>query len=393
VSKDALRAEARAFLRALPPAERAAAQARIAERVWDVPEVAAARTLLLYASLPEEVATDELAAEARRRGITLVYPRCLPQGLMTLHAVDTADALRPGRFGIREPDAEACPVREVGEIDAALVPGLAWDRAGHRLGRGGGYYDRLLAHPDWRGFRCGLFFAAQEIPSVPHEPWDIRLDAIVTELEVVRAADAHAPGDLAALLQETWTSDRPHTERMIWSAAIIGTALHRAGMRATLVGGGAIEFHAPEVYTTTDLDFVVEGRPRAEIDPVMRSLGLQRRGRHWVMGDLYVEVPGNVMEEAVDVETIGPFELRVSRKENVLADRIIGFRHWKAWGQGLQAIALIRTFGGELDEKALRTALRKEGAEHAYGVLRKLADADEEVTTQRLDTLWHKHYR
>jgi hypothetical protein len=121
---------------------------------------------------------------------------------------------------------------------------------------------------------------------------------------------------------------------MIWSAAIIGTALHRAGMRATLVRGGAIEFHAPEVYTTTDLDFVVEGRPRAEIDPVMRSLGLQRRGRHWVMGDLHVEVPGNVMEEAVDVETIGPFELRVSRKENVLADRIVGFRHWKAWGPG-----------------------------------------------------------
>jgi 5-formyltetrahydrofolate cyclo-ligase len=185
VSKDALRAEARAFLRALPPAERAAAQADIAARVWDVPEVAAARTLLLYASLPEEVATDEIAAEARRRGITLVYPRCLPQGLMTLHAVDSASALRPGRFGIREPDVEACPVREVGEIDVALVPGLAWDREGHRLGRGGGYYDRLLAHPDWRGFRCGLFFAAQETPTVPHEPWDIRLDAIVTEREVV----------------------------------------------------------------------------------------------------------------------------------------------------------------------------------------------------------------
>jgi 5-formyltetrahydrofolate cyclo-ligase len=391
VSKEALRAEARAFLRALPPSERAAAQAHIEARVWEVPEIAAARTLLLYASLPEEVATDAIAAEARRRGITLVYPRCLPQGMMTLHAVDAPDALRPGRFGIREPDAEACPVREVGEIDAALVPGLAWDRAGHRLGRGGGYYDRLLAHPDWRGFRCGLFFAAQETPSVPHEPWDIRLDAIVTEQEVTRLAPA--PGDLAKLLHDTWTSDRPHTERMIWSAAIIGTALHRAGMRATLVGGGAIEFHAPEVYTTSDLDFVVEGRPRAEIDPVMRSLGLERRGRHWAIGDLYVEVPGNVMETPVDVETIGPFELRVSRKENVLADRIVGFRHWKAWGQGLQAIALIRTFGGELDEKALRAALRKEGAEHAYGVLRKLAARDEEVTPQRLDTLWHKHYR
>lgn len=186
MSKDALRAEARAFLRALPPAERAAAEAWIARRVWEVAEVAGARTLLLYASLPEEVGTDAIADEARRRGIVLVYPRCLPDGLLTLHAVDAPDALRPGRFGIREPDADACPVRQPGEIDAALIPGLAWDRERHRLGRGAGYYDRLLARPDWRGFRCGLFFAAQETPTIPREAWDIRLDAIVTEREVIR---------------------------------------------------------------------------------------------------------------------------------------------------------------------------------------------------------------
>ncbi|MBW3572976.1 MAG: 5-formyltetrahydrofolate cyclo-ligase [Gemmatimonadetes bacterium] len=186
MSKDALRAEARAVLRALPPAERGAAEARIARRVWEVPEVAGARTLLVYASLPEEVGTDAIAAEARRRGITLLYPRCLPQGRMALHAVDAPGALRQGRFGIREPDADACPARGVRDVDAALIPGLAWDRAGHRLGRGAGYYDRLLAHPDWRGFRCGLFFAAQETPSVPHEPWDVRLDAVVTESEVIR---------------------------------------------------------------------------------------------------------------------------------------------------------------------------------------------------------------
>jgi 5-formyltetrahydrofolate cyclo-ligase len=186
VSKPAIRAQARALLRALPPAERAAAEAEIARRVWDVPEIAAARTLFLYASLPEEVGTDAIAAEARRRGITLVYPRCLPEGRMTLHAVEAPDALRPGRFGIREPDADACPLRDVGDVDAALIPGLAWDRAGHRLGRGGGYYDRMLAHPGWRGFRCGLFFAAQESHSIPREDWDIRLDAIVTETEVIR---------------------------------------------------------------------------------------------------------------------------------------------------------------------------------------------------------------
>lgn len=186
MSKDALRARARDTLRALAPDVRAAAEAEIARRVWSVPQVAGARTLMLYASLPEEVATDAIADEARRRGIVLVYPRCLADRSMTLHAVDSPDALRPGRFGIREPDADACAIRRMEDVDAALIPGLAWDRAGHRLGRGAGYYDRMLADPAWRGFRCGLFFAAQETPSVPHDAWDVPLHAIVTDREVVR---------------------------------------------------------------------------------------------------------------------------------------------------------------------------------------------------------------
>lgn len=186
MSKAQVRAAARDRMRAITADARAAAEAELARRVWNVPEIAAARTLLLYASLPGEVATDAIADEARRRGTVLVYPRCLDDRVLSLHVVDAAHALRPGRYGIREPDADACPVREVRAVDAALIPGLAWDRGGHRLGRGAGYYDRLLADPAWRGFRCGLFFAAQEVPAVPHDPWDVRLDAIVTEMEEIR---------------------------------------------------------------------------------------------------------------------------------------------------------------------------------------------------------------
>ena len=184
--KAALRAEARARLRALPADARAAESAEVARRVWTLPEVAEARTLLCFASLADEVDTDAIAAEARRRGIAVVYPRCLAGGAMTLHAVEAEEGLRPGRFGIREPDAERCAVRAVAEIDAALVPGLAWDRTGRRLGRGAGYYDRLFADPAWRGFRCGLFFAASEFPALPADPWDVPLDAVVTRREIVR---------------------------------------------------------------------------------------------------------------------------------------------------------------------------------------------------------------
>ncbi|HET6229979.1 MAG TPA: 5-formyltetrahydrofolate cyclo-ligase [Longimicrobiaceae bacterium] len=184
-SKDAVRAEARARLRAIPPAERAVAEREIARRVWTVPEIAAARTLLVFASLPGEVHTDEIAAEARRRGIVVTYPRCLPETReLALHRVLSPDELRAGLYGIREPDADACPLVATEEIDAALVPGLAWDRRGQRLGRGAGYYDRLFASPSWRGFRCGLFFAAQEVPAVPADPWDIPLGSVVTEREV-----------------------------------------------------------------------------------------------------------------------------------------------------------------------------------------------------------------
>jgi 5-formyltetrahydrofolate cyclo-ligase len=75
----------------------------------------------------------------------------------------------------------------VEEVDLAFIPGLAWDRGGHRLGRGAGFYDRLLGDPRWRGFRCGLFFAAQEVPRIPFDPWDAQLDAIITEAETWRS--------------------------------------------------------------------------------------------------------------------------------------------------------------------------------------------------------------
>jgi 5-formyltetrahydrofolate cyclo-ligase len=186
-SKEALRRELKARLRALGPVEREAAALAAEARVWTVPEVAAARVLLFYAHLPGEVPTDAIAREALRRGVTVVYPRCVTgTRTLTLHALERLEALREGAYGIREPDVELCPLVRVDQVDAALVPGLGWDRAGGRIGRGAGYYDRLFADPGWRGFRCGLFFAAQEADAVPTDPWDAPLDAVVTEREVWR---------------------------------------------------------------------------------------------------------------------------------------------------------------------------------------------------------------
>jgi 5-formyltetrahydrofolate cyclo-ligase len=186
-TKAELRGQARSRLAALSSAEREIASSEVERRVWDVPEVASAGVLLLYASTSEEVQTDAIAREALRKGIRITYPRCLPGTReMSLHRLSGLDELRhDGRYGIREPD-HACALVGLEEIDAALVPGLAWDRSGTRLGQGAGYYDRLFARTEWRGFRCGLFFSAQELPGLPRDSWDRPLQALVTEREIVR---------------------------------------------------------------------------------------------------------------------------------------------------------------------------------------------------------------
>jgi hypothetical protein len=199
--------------------------------------------------------------------------------------------------------------------------------------------------------------------------------------------------DLQQALDDAWSANREHVERITLAAAVLATALHRAGMTATLVGGGAVEFHAPGAYTTSDIDLVVEGRPREAVDEVLTALGMDRQGRHWVRGDLFVEVPGNRLTEPADEFQIGPLTLRVIRKEYVLGDRIVGFRHWKYWGYGQQAIDLIAAFGADLNEQVLREYLRKEGAEHAYDLLRAFGASGDPVTQGALDALWHGHYR
>lgn len=186
MSKDSMRREARHRLARMSEAERAAASATISELVWTLPEAAGARVMFIYASLPGEVDTDVIAEEARVRGIVLTYPRCLPETrAMVIHRVDHDAELRQGSFRIREPDP-VCPVVEVGDVDIALVPGLAWDRLGTRLGRGEGYYDRLFKRPSWRGFRCGLFYSVQEFERLPANRMDAPLDAVITEAGATR---------------------------------------------------------------------------------------------------------------------------------------------------------------------------------------------------------------
>jgi hypothetical protein len=173
-----------------------------------------------------------------------------------------------------------------------------------------------------------------------------------------------------------------HAGQVARVAAVLHEAFMEAGLRSTVVGGSAIELHAPGVYLSGDLDLVVERiRPDAgSLESVFASLGFQRYGRHWTIGDLFVEVPSTRLSDPAEWMRVGSALLRVVTKEVVVADRIIGFRQWGVLAYGQQAIDLLAAFGDELDDAWLQEKLQGEGSEDALDPLHTLARGDAPVT-------------
>jgi 5-formyltetrahydrofolate cyclo-ligase len=122
----------------------------------------------LYASLADELSTGPFAAKARRAGKALLWPRLAGRGLEFAPA--RVEDLRPGRYGVPAPPPEI-PAVALGPGDLLLVPGVAFDAAGRRLGRGGGHYDRVLAASDG-AVPVGVGYAFQLVGEVPVEPHD-----------------------------------------------------------------------------------------------------------------------------------------------------------------------------------------------------------------------------
>ena len=129
-----------------------------------------------YHALPEEADPALLLARLVETGCAIAFPRVVGRDQpLEFHYVPDGEVLAPGSFGIPEP-LEHWP-RAV--PDVLLVPLLAFDAAGHRLGYGGGFYDRTFA--SLNAVASGIAYAGQETASIPHEPHDRRLDGIVTE--------------------------------------------------------------------------------------------------------------------------------------------------------------------------------------------------------------------
>jgi len=139
----------------------------------------------LYAAKGSEVDTTRIDGLARARGWTVAYPRVSASArTLSFHAV-AQDQLAPSRFGLREPSGDAAQVA-IDTITAFVVPGLAFDRSGGRIGWGRGHYDATFAAASPAALRVGLAFECQLVDQVAREPHDVALHIIITEVATHR---------------------------------------------------------------------------------------------------------------------------------------------------------------------------------------------------------------
>lgn len=182
--KAAVRAAARAARSAIAGPARIAGAEALAERLLALPELAGARVVLAYGAAPEEIDVAPAVAALRAQGVTIAYPRIDGPGELGVCPINDDIELVRGTFGLREPAAHA-PACDVSPLDAVLVPGVAFDDEGRRLGFGGGYYDRLIPRlrPDCA--LIGVAFDEQIVPRVPAEAHDARVHKVVTPTRVL----------------------------------------------------------------------------------------------------------------------------------------------------------------------------------------------------------------
>lgn len=148
----------------------------------------------LYCALPGEVPTERIRRAYLDAGAHLYYPRVTGRGTLAFYPHREGDGWETGPYGIPEPANPAgCKPRR-GGWDIVVVPGVAFDRRGNRLGHGFGYYDRFLGRLGESIPRVGLAFSRQLVPEVPVDAWDIPVHALVTEEGVIRVVEG--PGSV-----------------------------------------------------------------------------------------------------------------------------------------------------------------------------------------------------
>lgn len=170
--------------RARTPAEREAAAEAIALHAASLPALTGVRRVAAYLSFGGEPGTGPLLALLAARGVETIVPISLDGGALDWVLLEPGAALTTTPLGIPEPSGPRLGPDALASAGLAIVPALAVDHTGHRLGRGAGYYDRVLATIS--APICAVVHADELVPHVPHEPHDVPVDLVLTPAGVFR---------------------------------------------------------------------------------------------------------------------------------------------------------------------------------------------------------------
>lgn len=187
--KSAIRKEILARRKALEPDVLQANAEAASTHILALPQWQTASQVLLYMPIANEIDTKILLENAWATGKDVLLPRCdaKQKGIMHVALCRSTDDLSVGAYGILEPNPERCPALEPSHLrcQMAIIPAVAFDVNGNRLGYGGGYYDRFLAHESMAS-TCLIGFAhqVQMVASLPAEPWDRTMHGVCTELGI-----------------------------------------------------------------------------------------------------------------------------------------------------------------------------------------------------------------
>jgi len=184
--KKELRQRLRKILAEIPAEELSTRSLRACHRLFAEPEYLKAEVIMVFLSLSTEVDTTPIVLRAWQDRRRVLAPKVSwnQRRMLPLEIRSLTDDLMVSSMGIREP-MTGIPF-PVPHIDLVIVPGLSFDEYGNRLGRGRGFYDRFLAHPEFRGVACALALEAQVTASVPVGPLDRRVDMLITDEKVRR---------------------------------------------------------------------------------------------------------------------------------------------------------------------------------------------------------------